>query len=95
VTLRKWKERERVRIEASQHEASVTEEQRHEHEIVHARANGIRNLTAIQYGEAARLARHKRKGYPLGAEAMFNGQSDPCDMWTGHCCCGAMHRDGI
>ncbi len=25
----------------------------------------------------------------------YNGSGEPCDMWTGPCCCGATHNQGV
>lgn len=25
----------------------------------------------------------------------YNGSGEPCDMWTGPCCCGATHKEGV
>lgn len=33
--------------------------------------------------------------WPKDIPAQYNGQSEPCDMWTGPCCCGATHRNGV
>jgi len=61
--------------------------------------NGIRNLTAEEYRTASRMAgdHHPRAviGWPLDAPAMFNANNEPCDMWNGPCCCGAVHEEGI
>lgn len=32
--------------------------------------------------------------WPDFAPKQHNACTDPCDMWTGPCACGAWHRDG-
>lgn len=32
--------------------------------------------------------------WPANKPARYNGAAEPCDMWTGPCCCGAWHKDG-
>lgn len=38
----------------------------------------------------------KKMGFaPWGSRApRYNGRSEPCDMWTGPCSCGATHIEG-
>lgn len=33
--------------------------------------------------------------WPKDKPARYNGCNEPCDMWTGPCCCGATHKDGV
>lgn len=34
--------------------------------------------------------------WPMDKPPRYNGSnSTPCDVWTGACCCGADHRDGV
>lgn len=32
--------------------------------------------------------------WPKDQPPRYNGSGEPCDMWTGPCLCGAMHRKG-
>jgi hypothetical protein len=32
--------------------------------------------------------------WPADQPLKYNGIGEPCDMWTGPCCCGATHREG-
>lgn len=32
--------------------------------------------------------------WPSDQPPRFNACTDPCDMWTGPCACGAWHKDG-
>lgn len=96
-TLKQWREDQAAKpvydAEAAHHE-----------KVVEARTSGLRNLTAAEYSQAAKLAdpegqeldgERKVTGWPDDAHAMFNGSSEPCDMWSGPCSCGAWHREGI
>ena len=33
-------------------------------------------------------------GWPQHVFKQWNGCSEPCDMWTGPCACGAYHLEG-
>lgn len=33
-------------------------------------------------------------GWPSWAPKQYNACNEPCDMWTGACCCGATHLMG-
>ncbi len=98
TTLREIREAE-ARRRVEQRASEETSEERHERYLADARANGIRNLTADEYKRASELAGAHHPGavvgWPLDAPAMFNGTSEPCDMWSGPCACGAWHKEGI
>jgi len=32
--------------------------------------------------------------WPADAPHYHNACTDPCDVWQGHCCCGAYHEEG-
>jgi len=32
--------------------------------------------------------------WPVNEPARYNACTDPCDMWTGPCACGAWHYNG-
>jgi hypothetical protein len=32
--------------------------------------------------------------WPKAKPLKYNGSGEPCDMWTGPCCCGAWHEEG-
>ena len=32
--------------------------------------------------------------WPIWAKVQYNACTEPCDMWTGPCACGACHKDG-
>lgn len=34
------------------------------------------------------------QAWPEGEPLRYNACTEPCDMWTGPCACGAFHRDG-
>jgi len=34
-------------------------------------------------------------GWPDDKPKRYNACTDPCDMWTGPCACGAWHKDGV
>lgn len=83
--------------EAARKREGVETSVRHTRYVEAARLKGIRNLTAEEYCATAALVADGgfSNHYPLAAPAMFNASSEPCDMWNGHCSCGANHRDGI
>ncbi len=33
--------------------------------------------------------------WPEDQPKRYNACTDPCDMWTGPCACGATHKDGV
>lgn len=33
--------------------------------------------------------------WPVNQPRKYNGRSEPCDMWTGPCSCGATHVEGV
>jgi hypothetical protein len=33
--------------------------------------------------------------WPDDQPPKYNACKDPCDMWTGPCCCGAWHKAGV
>jgi hypothetical protein len=32
--------------------------------------------------------------WPYNKPKQYNASNQPCDMWTGPCCCGAWHTEG-
>ncbi len=59
-------------------------------------AEGLR--AAAQTSVANRIADVVTSGlvaWPSDKSRRYNGSGEPCDMWTGPCCCGATHKDGL
>lgn len=62
----------------------------------------LRNMAAKRYVPARTQLAHvlmlRRGGanvkWPADRAQQFNASNEPCDMWTGPCCCGAWHREG-
>lgn len=64
----------------------------------------VKHLTAEERQEVAlRLGAEMTPNYvnegtlvswPAWAPKQYNACTDPCDMWSGPCACGAWHREG-
>lgn len=43
------------------------------------------------FGKKSAAGQRRITRYPADKPKRYNGCSEPCDVWTGPCCCGAWH----